>query len=170
MGVFMLTRIDNLEFKTIDLSKDHEITVEFRKDSFVMSFGNADLFYEADGKGDIRYLDFLAKKIAIDERFAVHVWENNQIIGQIEIGTLKTDASIGYVNLYYLKKEKRGHGYAPLLDQYTNKVFKEMGLKKARLSVSPTNERAIKFYEKMKWVDLGPREDHPEVHFMEKVI
>lgn len=45
-----------------------------------------------------------------------------------------------------------------------------MGLKKARLSVSPTNERAIKFYEKMKWVDLGPREDHPEVHFMEKVI
>lgn len=45
MGVFMLTRIDNLEFKTIDLSKDHEITVEFRKDSFVMSFGNADLFY-----------------------------------------------------------------------------------------------------------------------------
>lgn len=170
MGVFMLTRIDNLEFKTVNLAEDSEISVKFREDSFVASFGNADLFYEEDGKGDIRYLEFLAKKIQTDPRFAVHVWENDQIIGQVEIGTLRTDPSIGYVNLYYLKKEKRGHGYAPLLDQYTSKVFKEMGLKKARLSVSPTNARAIKFYERMKWIDLGPREDHPEVHFMEKII
>lgn len=164
----MLTKIDNLSFKTIDLSKDREITLKFRADSFIVSFGNADRFYEEDGKGDLRYLEMLEKKKALNEKFAVHIWEDNEIIGQVEIGTLKTDASIGYVNLYYITESKRGCGYAPILDQYTNQIFREMGLKTARLSVSPTNTRAIKFYEKMGWIDLGPRKDHPEVHFMEK--
>ncbi len=41
---------------------------------------------------------------------------------------------------------------------------------KSRLSVSPTNLQAIRFYEKMGWKDLGPRLDHPEVHWMERVL
>lgn len=42
----MLTRIDNVEFKTVNLAEDSEISVKFREDSFVASFGNAVLFME----------------------------------------------------------------------------------------------------------------------------
>ncbi|MBH8555831.1 hypothetical protein I8751_26485 [Nostocaceae cyanobacterium CENA357] len=38
----------------------------------------------------------------------------------------------------------------------------------ARLSVSPTNLVAMRFYLKQGWVDLGQREDAPEVHDLEK--
>ena len=46
MGVFMLTRIDNLEFKTVNFVEDSEISGKFSEDSFVTSFGNAVHFME----------------------------------------------------------------------------------------------------------------------------
>ena len=38
------------------------------------------------------------------------------------------------------------------------------------MSVSPTNQQAVRFYLKNNWRDLGPRPDDPEVHLMEKEL
>ncbi len=40
-------------------------------------------------------------------------------------------------------------------------TFHEFG---ARLSISPTNQRALRFYVRRGWTDSGPRPDMPEVH------
>ncbi len=105
-------RMDSLSFKTIDLARDQSIALKFREDSFVVSFGNADQFYEYDGQGHVRYLEWLKAKIEKDARFAVHVWQGDQIIGQLELGKPRNDPTVGYVNLYYLIPEKRGVGRA----------------------------------------------------------
>lgn len=139
-------------------------------DSFVVSFGDAKRFYEEDGQGGERYIQWLKAKIDKDPASVVHIWQDSEIIGQIELGRLRDDPTRGYVNLYYLIPEKRGKGFGEFLDQYSTDYFRKLGLPIVRLSVSPTNGRAISYYMKMGWVDLGPRPGHPEVHFMEKKI
>ena len=85
----------------------------------------------------------------------------------------KETSRIHYQN--YLKKAFRGKGYSKTLDDFAINFFKSLGINKAKLSVSPINIRAIKFYEKNGWEDKGPRsfKDHtlPHVlHFMEKAF
>lgn len=158
------------EFKTIDLKLHGDYCIKFREDSFVVSFGNAKKFYEADGLGAERYIEWLKAKIAKDPGLAVHFFLDGQIVGQIELGYLKDDPTCGYVNLYYLTPEVRGKGLGALLDEYVVNYFREQKIQKLRLSVSPTNTPAISFYKRMGWRDLGARKDHPEVNYMEKSI
>lgn len=98
----------------------------------------------------------------------VHVWKGSAIIGQMEMGRFKGDPTIGYVNLYYLAPEYRNQGLGSFLDKYVVTFLASLGFRKARLNVSPTNRQAVSFYVKHNWKDLGPRPDHPEVHWMEK--
>jgi ribosomal protein S18 acetylase RimI-like enzyme len=113
-------------------------------------------------------LDWLKDKIENDPRSVAHAVVGDQTVGQLELGLLRGDATYGYVNLYYLAPEFRGKGFGKQLDEYAMSYFKSLGLSRARLSVSPTNRHAFEFYKKIGWKDLGPREGHPEVHFMEK--
>ena len=159
-----------LNFQPIDLFKSSDLCVRFREDSFVASFGDATKFYEEDGKGAERYLEWLQNKLTKDPASAVHVWKESTVIGQMELGVFSRAPDIGNVNLFYLVPDMRGTGYSHYLDEYAVQYFKSLGLKKCRLSVSPTNTRAIRFYEKNGWFNLGPRQDHPEVNFMEKSL
>ncbi|MBD2168314.1 GNAT family N-acetyltransferase [Calothrix membranacea FACHB-236] len=98
----------------------------------------------------------------------VHVWKQEQIIGQIEMMRCRNDSSVGYVNLFYLTPEFRGLGFGQQLDEHAADFFQRLGCHSARLNVSPTNRVAMRFYLKHGWVDLGQREDDPEVHYFEK--
>jgi len=71
----------------------------------------------------------------------------------MELGRRKIEDEFGYVNLYYLIPEVRGKGFSLELDNFATSYLKELGFKKARLSVSPTNLRAINFYTKNGWQD-----------------
>ena len=155
-----------LTFKTIDLILHSDICVDFRLDSFVASFGTADKFY-AEGGAD-KYLQWLQAKIEKDPRTAVHAWLDGEIVGQMEMGLRRDDPTKGHVNLFYLRKDKRGCGLSQYLDQYAQDYFKSLGLSSALLAVSPTNGRALAYYKKMNWVDLGQNPEHPEIHMMEK--
>ena len=157
-----------LEFKPINLTKHRDQCVEFRADSFVCSFGSADLFYEMDGDGVATYLHWLEQKMKTLPHSCVHVWHENQIIGQIEMGRWKQDFRVGHVNLFYLTPEFRGQGLGQQLEQHAATFLQELGCRSARLSVSPTNLLAVRFYLKHGWVDLGQRQDAPEVHWFEK--
>lgn len=160
--------IGPLTFRTVDLSVHSEKCLQFRIDSYVVSFGQASQFYEECGADGSKYIEWLQNKIAKDPASAVHVWEGDSLIGQMELGAFKNEPDVGNVNLYYLIPEKRGMGYSSFLDAYAVQYLKGRGLAKSRLSVSPTNLRAIRFYEKNGWKDIGPRPGHPSVHFMEK--
>ncbi len=157
-----------LDFKPINLERDRDLCVHFRMDSFICSFGSADQFYKEDGSGAEEYLQWLRQRMTEIPNSCVHVWKEDRIIGQIEMCHWKNNSSIGYVNLFYLTPKFRGQGIGQQLDQYAACFFKHLGFQSARLNVSSTNRVAMKFYLKHGWVDLGLREDDPEVNYLEK--
>jgi ribosomal protein S18 acetylase RimI-like enzyme len=157
-----------LEFTPINLGQHQDLCVQFRADSFVCSFGSADRFYEENGSGAEGYVQWLRQRTAEIPNSCVHVWQGEQIIGQIEMRRWKHDPTVGYVNLFYLIPEFRGQGLGQQLDQHSANFFKQLGCQSARLSVSPTNLVAIRFYLKQGWIDLGQRDDAPEVHYLVK--
>lgn len=74
------------------------------------------------------------------------------------------------INLFYLVPEFRGQGFGKQLDRHASHFFKDLGCKSARLSVSPENLAAMRFYFKQGWIDLGQRDDVLEVHYLEETM
>jgi ribosomal protein S18 acetylase RimI-like enzyme len=143
-----------------------QLSVRFRADSFTCSFGSDERFYEADGKGDERYLAWLARRMHEMPGSCIHVWMNDVIIGQMEMGRFRGDPKVAYVYLYYLVPAYRNRGLGVQLDRYATAFLTDHGFRSARLSVSPTNRQAMRFYLKHGWLDLGPCSGHAEVHDM----
>ena len=159
---------NELEFKPIDLEKNLDVAIRFREDAFICSFGIGDKFWQENGPKAERYVEWLKAKLDNDPYSAVHVWRSQQIIGQMELGSFKPEPSIGYINLYYIIPEFRGAGLSHVLDEYAVTYLRSKGHKKALLSVSPSNLRALRYYTRMGWVDIGVRPGLPEVNLMEK--
>jgi ribosomal protein S18 acetylase RimI-like enzyme len=157
--------ISNLRFETMDLALHAHEAVALRRDSYVCSFGSDEAFGSAD-----EYLAWLAERIAQQPAGHVHVWDGAAIIGQLEMSTLQSTPVRGYVNLFYLVPEARGRGLGDALHEYFLRFMRTGGAHVARLSVSPNNTRALAYYRKHGWRDLGPRSDDSTVHLMELVV
>lgn len=156
-----------LRFKPIEIEQAKELCIRFRADSFVCSFGSDERFYEEEC-GAERYIHWLKQRIADIPGSCVHVFKDARIIGQVEMMRWKEDPNIGYVNLFYLIPDFRGQGFGAQLDEYAASFFQHLSCKSALLSVSPMNIGATNFYTKRGWVDIGPRRDAPEVHYLKK--
>jgi ribosomal protein S18 acetylase RimI-like enzyme len=159
-----------LKFKPIDLAKSQDLCIQFRVDAFVCSLCSADRFYQEAGVKGEKYLRWLTQRMAEIPNSCIHVWSDEQIIGQLEMGHWQQDASVGYINFLYLAPAFRGQGLGKQLDRYAADCLRQLGCHSARLSVSPTNQAAMRFYRKQGWVDLGKREDIPEVHYLERQL
>ena len=159
--------IPSLSFRPIDLDAHLDVCLHFRIDTFVCVYGSGDRFLQLNG-GAEGYVQWLRDKHAQLPGCLVHVWHDEQIVGQIEMGRLKNDASIGYVNLFYLIPEKRGQGLGALLEAYAWAFLSGLGCHSLRLSASPDNRSAWRFYQRSGWQDLGLREDVPDVRLLHK--
>jgi ribosomal protein S18 acetylase RimI-like enzyme len=157
-----------LAFRTIDLGLHAAVCVTFRRDSFVCSFGVDNFFVEAgpDGRD---YLDRLEPRIAKFPDGYVHLWLDDKIIGQMEM-QIRDEPRIGYVNLFYLVEEMRGVGLGSELQDYAMQFCARRDRQTAQLSMSPTNARAVAYYRKHGWRDLGPRPGHEHVHLMQRDV
>ncbi len=136
----------------------------------MVSFGNAERFHGPNGDGSEYYLRQLEERLQNDRDGCVHVWSSGEIVGQIDMDVRELSGGEvgGYVGLYYLVPAYRGKGFGRVLDDYAIGVFKRRGLRVAQLSVSPSNMRAVRLYQRCGWRDLGERPGWPEVHLMEK--
>lgn len=108
--------------------------------------------------------------MANDPNSVVHIWQNQEIVGQIESSIKKNNPQCGYVNLYYLIPEKRGQGLGAALDEYATWRLAKLGCTRIELMVDCSNKPGIKFYLKQGWANKGP---HPSYHggiLMEKVL
>ncbi len=163
-----MTSPGHFEFREIDVVFHAEEAVRFRADSFECSFGSPERFYEEAGPECRRYLDGLSAKNRDLPGSCVHVWLKSQIVGQVEVRRDPNDAHRAHVLLYYIIHEFRGRGLGKHLDTYVESLLRHAGVVSAWLRVSPTNARAMRFYQKHAWIDRGPDEQHPDVHVMEK--
>jgi GNAT superfamily N-acetyltransferase len=157
-----------LRFAPIDLAANGSEAFAFRVDSFEVSFGSAEAFFSEWGRQGERYFDHLRTRMSELPGSCVHVWQRFKLIGQVELRAGREDPSEGYVNLYYLKPDKRGAGLGAALDEYAVSWFRCQGLSRAALGVSPSNERAVRFYLKHGWSDQGVHPRHPAVRLMRK--
>ncbi|MBK7960228.1 MAG: GNAT family N-acetyltransferase [Bdellovibrionales bacterium] len=156
-------------FVPIILEESFEQCFSFRRDSFVCSFGSDPSLWPHSLDATI-YRKWLKQKISKDPASALHLWFHDQIIGQLELGRMKEDPSIGYLHFCYLIPSFRGTGVSKKLIEWAEAFFLERGHGEARLSVSPQNLRAYSFYKKVGWKDQGPRPNRPEVLFMGKSL
>ncbi|MGD7024276.1 GNAT family N-acetyltransferase [Rossellomorea vietnamensis] len=142
-------------FEKIDSKKHRDIVVDFRKDSFYVSFGDTAGFGEEE-----EYINWLDEKIRSFPGGFVLAKENGSYIGQLEL-TIREyeDKTIGYVNLYYLIPEMRGQGKGQELHNYAKRFFEKNKVGEYHLRVSPSNKTAIKFYCAMGMEEAGAEVD-----------
>lgn len=151
-----------LRFETIDLARDVDAAVALRRDSYVCSFGSDEAFGTVEN-----YVAWLRQRIERHPAGHVHVWDGPQIVGQIEMLIRKTTPLEGYVSLFYLAPGARGKGHGQALHQYFVDYMRAHGAHTARLSVSPSNARALAYYRKHGWHDVGPNPVDESVRLME---
>ncbi len=163
----------DLVFRPIDLDQHRELFLAFIRDTHLCSFGSMDSFAD-DIHGEELLIERIRKRLTDEPQSCLHIWKNEQIVGQLHLGHLVdpdfVDSNVGYINLLYVIPEWRGSGIASLIKDYASAFLQRQGFKSARLSVTAQNHRAIRFYLKKGWKDLGPRADRPFVHNMEKVF
>ncbi|MCA0992122.1 GNAT family N-acetyltransferase [Pseudalkalibacillus hwajinpoensis] len=144
-----------LDFKTINLSKHRDVAIKFRKDSFLVSFGDLNEFGDEN-----EYVKRLEEKIDEFPNGFVMVEKEGECIGQLELSVKEYEGrKIGYVNLYYLVPEFRGKGIGKELHQYASNFFTGNDLNEFHLRVSPSNSTALKFYHKLGMEKIGTELD-----------
>lgn len=159
--------IPSLAFRPVDLDAHLDVCQRFRIDAFICGFGSAEPFLQSAG-GVEGYAEWLREKATNLPGCIVHVWRNQEIIGQIEMGRLKSDISIGYVDLFYLVPEQRGLGVGTLLEAYAWCFLSGLGCRSLRLTAAPSNRPAWVFYQHNGWQDLGPREHKANTRILHK--
>jgi ribosomal protein S18 acetylase RimI-like enzyme len=157
-----------LHFRPIDVERDGARCVAFSRDAFVCSFGSDERFLAEAGPAFVRYLQGLHRAVAVHPEGAVHLYREGAIIGQL-VMEAASDAT-GYVSLVYVVPEWRGTEVGAALHAYIVDFFRRRGVETARLSVSPTNARAMAYYRKHGWRDLGPFPGHEYVHLMQLAV
>lgn len=144
-----------LDFKTINLSKHRDVAIQFRKDSFLVSFGDLTEFGDEN-----EYIKRLEEKINEFPNGFVMVEKDGEWIGQLELSVKEYEGrKIGYVNLYYLVPAFRGNGLGKELHQYASNFFTANHLNEFHLRVSPSNSAALKFYRKLGMEKVGTELD-----------
>ena len=117
-----------LRFAPIDLELRSRAAVAIRADSFEVSFGSSDEFFEEYGMTGEGYLNHLRSRMADQPGSCVHAWKGDELVGQIELRDGRETPQEGYVNLYYLMPEFRGDGLGRELDDHAMRWFCESGM------------------------------------------
>jgi len=154
------------EFLPIDLDSHTDLCIQFALDS---TFGSPKMLTGEDGLGAQRYIQRMRDKLSADPNSCVFIWLDGEVVGQMNLGRFNNE-NIGYVHFFYVIPEWRGKGVAKTMAEFTDEWFRQRGFTTALLSVSMDNGRAVRFYVRQGWKDLGPRPDRPDLHNMEKSI
>ena len=161
--------IPDLQFKPIDFEHHMAVFLDFIRDTHLCSFGSMEGFVDSNGRGEERFVERVRTRLIEEPGSCLHVWQGQEIIGQLHLGRF-VDPAIGYVNMLYVSPKWRGTGVASAIEEYACASLRAHGFQSAYLSVAAQNHRAIRFYKKQGWADLGPRPDKPGTHNMKKTF
>lgn len=131
-------------FRRINVEKDHETLLKFRKDSFLVSLGTADTFGDPN-----QYLAWMALQTVFYPDGFLLMEHDGKVVGQLEVETITYQGrQVGYVDLFYLIPGYRGKGYGKIQVDRAESYLRSQGMLEYHLRVSATNKYAIRFYDK----------------------
>lgn len=151
----------------MDLPRDAETCVRFRRDAYVATFGTREGMDDELGADNSRYLEYLRERISELPAGNAHVWSGDRIVGQAEMRLVEEDAALGYVNLFYVVPELRRQGLGRLLHRHAVSVFSGLGKRAIRLSVAARNAEALAFYRRLGWRSVGSRPHRETMEVLE---
>ena len=136
-----------LAFRPVDFARHAELCVHFKREAYACSFGS-DALFDDHFESDAAYLAWLR------QRAAIHVWIDGEIVGQLEVA-LRADPEVSYVSLFYLVESERGTATGDAIHAHVVGLLRRHGSSVADLHVSGSNLRALRYYLKHGWRDLG---------------
>ena len=136
---------NTLIFSPINLKKNLNLCIKFREDTDYCSFQSLKAFSGQVGINAEKYSEYLS---SYKPEGLKHIVYNGEIIGQLEYTLMPTNHKVGYINLIYVVKPFRGEGVSEKAMTYVMEYFLNNSCEEVMLSVSRTNHRAIKYYEK----------------------
>jgi GNAT superfamily N-acetyltransferase len=155
-----------LSFRPFNADQDGPLVTAFARDIFLCTFGDHRRFERKFGPNGEHYVPWLER----GRRQAMLAYEGDTPVGLVVLGRYKPDPTFGYVFHYYLIEQARGRRLGDELDSFACQALRANGFPHARLAVSLTNIRAVRFYRRRGWTDAGPRPRTPGVHFFEKQL
>ncbi len=150
-GEYPVVNSSSISFKRADLKQDMVSCIDFRRDSFQINYGAEKSF---DKEMGVNGEDYASSLIEFQEKFpygVIHVWREDEIVGQIEfyIEALFTDKA--FIPMFYLIPAQRGSGIGSMMHDYLIEILREQGCNGARIPVSSSNDRGVAFYKKHGW-------------------
>ncbi|HSS26349.1 MAG TPA: GNAT family N-acetyltransferase [Usitatibacter sp.] len=154
----------------IDMGRDLDTCVRLRREAYVSTFGDEAGMEEEMGADNAKYVAYLRARIAELPAGNAHLWSGARIVGQAEMRLVEEDATLGYVNLFYVIPELRRQGLGRLLHRHAVSVFSGQGKRAIRLSVAARNAEALAFYRKLGWRSVGSRPHRETMEVLELVL
>ena len=132
-----------LSFRPVDLQSDWDRILMFERDTRVASYGNDSDFSEA------RFRAHLESRLENFPAGHALAMDNGVLAGMVQAWISEYHGRrIGYVGLYYLTQAYRGRGLGVELVNFSESYFIAEGVGEYHLRVSPSNERAVRFYSR----------------------
>lgn len=120
--------------------KDVEELSNFKKSSAKISFPDSDLNIEI----------FKRNLLKSNPEFIKIVEDNKIVVGYIWLGIKKVDVGkYGIIRNLFIKENYRGKGLALKLMKLAEEYFKNIGIKKIRLTITLTNEASMNLCKKL---------------------
>jgi ribosomal protein S18 acetylase RimI-like enzyme len=154
----------------IDLERDLGTCVRLRREAYVASFGGEAGMEGEMGADNAKYVAYLRARIAELPMGNAHLWSGDRIVGQAEMRLVEEDATLGYVNLFYVVPELRRQGLGRLLHRHAVSVFSGLGKRAIRLSVAARNAEALAFYRRLGWRSVGSRPHRETMEVLELAL
>lgn len=130
--------------------------MDFRRDAWRISYGSESGFSEA---GTLAWYE----KITVEKQYTfLHVWQEGQVIGQIEYRAPIVDENQearGYINLLYLTPNYRGLGFGQHIHGTVLADMVSKRCQSTQLRVIKGNTAAQHFYAKLGWQPVGAVDD-----------
>lgn len=124
--------------------------IRYRKDAWELIYGSLQGF---DGSGF--WLD-AQNTMGPDPNAMVVGYLGRTPVGMIQLSPHRDkNKGVGYIPFIYLREEFRHRGLGIQLIGHAVSFYRNLGRKKLQLSVAPTNEKAIAFYEKFGFTAVG---------------
>jgi len=132
-----------LTYRTIDPRRDADLLLAHQLETCIASFGD-----DAHFQGAGRYLEWVKSKVEEFPEGFLLAFLDGRCVGQMEL-EVPYGRTAGYVNLFYVTRPFRGLGFGRVMHERAEAYFRSWEATSTRLHVSPTNERALRFYRRM---------------------